>query len=434
MFRAGMPEGFPVSLMGNAGLLVAARLAGAALNLIAQIMLARLLGSEQLGLYMLALSIAGVTSALLALGLPSSAARFIAEYRAEKRPELVEGYLWVGRATIALCSLGVLVLVAAPLFSLEIAGHYRWPLLIGLGMAPFLAGMRFHGAVANCFRRFGLSYLPDLVFRPALLLAAIALLYAGPFETSADTVLWVHAAIVGALAAGQMVLLGGTLRSFSRAPRQFETARWFGRALPLLVGAMFTLFFADLAIALLGPLLPADQLAIFAVAMKLTLLVGFGIQAIDQISLPDLSDAHIRGDRVRLTQIVARANQLKFWPCLIVTIGIVLFGDRLLGLFGPAFEAGHGVLIVLAITQLIRAIAGPTLQLLSLTDDATRSVPVFVFSLVALVALNLVLVPAFSAMGAAVAVLLVTIGWTVAIASQLRRQTGCRTWLTFRPA
>ena len=82
------------------------------------------------------------------------------------------------------------------------------------------------------------------------------------------------------------------------------------RALPMVLAALFIGVFADMDIVIARLFLDDVQTGILGVCLKISLFVGFGIQAIHQIILRDAADAlHAKDDR-RVHEILARANIL----------------------------------------------------------------------------------------------------------------------------
>jgi O-antigen/teichoic acid export membrane protein len=88
-------------------------------------------------------------------------------------------------------------------------------------------------------------------------------------------------------------------------------------------------------------------------------------------------------------------------------------GQQILHIFGPDFTRGHVTLIILGVSQLVIAAAGPATQILTLSGHQTRSLLAFAISLVVTLALNALLLPLFGMLGGAVASLLVTLIWNV---------------------
>ena len=98
----------------------------------------------------------------------------------------------------------------------------------------------------------------------------------------------------------------------------------------------------------------------------------------------------------------------------------------MLGLFGDEFVAGYEIMMILAVTQLVRSAAGPVLSLMSVTGHQDSCLIVFASALVAAVVLVFALVPVFGIQGAAVTVLLVTLGWSLWLHHLVVSQLGIR--------
>lgn len=418
------------SALALAGLLVASRVGGAGLNFLTQLMLAHLLGAAEFGVYATVFAFAGVLSVACSLGFPSVTSRFVSEYRHAGRWDLLVGFVRSGRAAIVLASLATAAPLLAGAFLLDASHRYLWPLILAVATAPALSLLRFNGSLANAFRRFIQSYLPDLLIRPALFLVVIAAFYELSYGLTASTALAIHLVIIWTLALAQTALVGIPRDQSGNINAEYDWRLWQATAAPLILVVLFTTFFADAEIALLGLLLPASDVAVFAVSIKVALLIAFGIQAIEQITLPDLSDSYARGDLAAVRRAVSRSNHMKFWPALAGFVAIWIGGEPLLALFGPEFARGHTVLVVLTASQLIRAAAGPVTPLLTLSGRQKLTLPVFGVSMVGLIALNVTMVPLFGLLGAAWAVLAVTLGWTSCLAILLNRQTGLRSWLS----
>ena len=80
--------------------------------------------------------------------------------------------------------------------------------------------------------------------------------------------------------------------------------------------------------------------------------------------------------------------------------------------------------IGLMIAQVIRAAAGPAMQVLMITGNQRSSIPVYVASILLLLVCNVLFVPLFGFMGAAAAVICTTLFWTVSLNLILKRSVG----------
>ena len=170
---------------------------------------------------------------------------------------------------------------------------------------------------------------------------------------------------------------------------------------------------AILMLVLLGMHVTSDQVAIFNASYRLAMIVTFGLTAIDAVTSPVAARLYAAKESSELQAVVARATQLGFWCSLAAVAGFAVLGSWLLGLFGPEFVAGYDTMMILITAQLVRSAAGPVVSLLSVTGHQQRCLPVFGSSLIGAILLVFILVPTFGIRGAAIAVLLVTLGWSV---------------------
>jgi O-antigen/teichoic acid export membrane protein len=427
----------------TSAMITVARLGGAVIAIGTQVLLARLSGAETLGVYYLALALGALLSMLACLGLPWIAPKMVSEAEEQGDQGLVLRFFdWARRDILIASSLIVVVIGAGVMVAPWINEALRLPLLLGVFSVPVTALMRMNGAIANAQRLFTLAYVPELVVRPALILGLVLLLWGLGWPVTAGGILAANVLFTGAMVAGQMVFLGAKLVPWLSGPgqrtetdtlRQQETYRERRRqALPMIAATIFIAIFADLDILVAGLFLGPKDLAVFAAALRISMFLAFFIQALHQIMLRDSADALGRTDLEAVSAIVGRTNTYNLAVSLAALGGTILFGRLILGAFGPAFVEGYGPLVILVGAQLVRAAAGPGVQLLALSGHTRASVPVFAVGAALLLIGNGLLIPALGLTGAALAVLLVTLVWTMWIGWLAREKTGVRTVLYLR--
>jgi O-antigen/teichoic acid export membrane protein len=157
------------------------------------------------------------------------------------------------------------------------------------------------------------------------------------------------------------------------------------------------------------------------------MLVAFAVQVAHQVVVPDLADARARKNNDQIREAVARA----FTFPLAITLGALvlaaLWGENLLAIFGPEFAAGKTPLLILLACQLVRALFGPSAMLLTVIGAQRQNAALAIAALIVLAGANLVLVPLYGVLGAAIAVSIATLFWLVACAIVLGRLSGLRT-------
>lgn len=413
----------------TSALLMAARIAGAGAGFAAQILLARMMPADQLGLFFLATSVAAVLGAVASGGYPSVMGRFVARYQAWGRPELLAEFLRHVRSDAWRTGCAMALALAAVAALAPLHPDLRIALAGGAASLPVIALARLNGAFAGATRRFALSYLPELFWRPILFALAVAV--------AAVLGIGVSGAGASVLMSLTVVVLAGwqAMRLAPHLPDRSEQARgsprregsWRRAARPLVIVTLFTALFADLDLVIVGLLLPPADLAIFGVCLKLAFLVGFGVQMVTQLVGPDMAEGYAQKDHDRVARAVLRSNALLGLATLAALAGAAVFGDEILGLFGPDFAAGYPALILLVGAQCVRALAGPSIPLLTLAGGQRRSMTAAALSLGVLVATSILLTPVLGFAGAALAVAVTMLFWAVSLAVALHRRTGLRT-------
>jgi O-antigen/teichoic acid export membrane protein len=139
---------------------------------------------------------------------------------------------------------------------------------------------------------------------------------------------------------------------------------------------------------------------------------------------PLIAAAYDRGsadELHRVSKVVARAG---FAFALLSAAALYLFGRFLLGLFGPGFEAGRNVLSVLLIGGIANALTGVVAYYATLTGRERQALGIFAGALLVSIALNLLLIPRFGAVGAAIASSSATAAWNFVMLVYVRRTIG----------
>ncbi|MDP3526489.1 MAG: polysaccharide biosynthesis C-terminal domain-containing protein, partial [Hoeflea sp.] len=108
-------------------------------------------------------------------------------------------------------------------------------------------------------------------------------------------------------------------------------------------------------------------------------------------------------DRTALAAFAGQTVRWTFWPSLLVGGLVILAGPFLLSLFGPAFQEGHMIMVVLFAGILAKAMVGPGEVVLTMTGEHKICAAIYAAALAANLALNVMLIPAWGLMGAAAA-------------------------------
>ncbi len=430
----------PAALLKSSGMVVSARVCGAAFGILTQILLAKFLGAEDIALFFVATGLAAVLAIVCTLGYPMLVPRIAAEAAQENNAGKLTTFMLQARIdTALLCSLLATGLLLAAWGLPDLSDGSRLSLKFAALTLPAFALLRLNGSLANALKRFGLGFLPDLFIRPLLLLVLVLAAWLIWDRLSIEAVLGGHVVIAAVLAVWQMVRLLSKSKIENqteiptRAARKALASNWRRRAAPLVLAALFIGVFADLDIIIAQFFLDDAQTGVFGVCLKISLFVAFGIQAVHQLILRDTANALNAGNEKMVREVISRANALTVLGSIGSALFVVMFGRELLGFFGSEFLIGYQALVVLMLAQVVRALAGPATQILALTGHEKACLPVFVVCIALLVVGNMVMAYWFGILGAALTVLLVFAVWSVWTATIAYRKLGLRTYFGFWP-
>lgn len=403
-----------LSLFARSGMVAGTRLFGAGLTFATQILLARLLGPESLGLYFIAVSAASIASIVGCLGFPGTAARFIGRYHTRNRQGLKTYFARVSQRDVFLASSLVAIAIATSALAV-----FDRTLGVALTLAaltiPALSILRLNGALALAGRRPWLSYLPDMIGRPLALLLMLAAAYGAGLSVGLVDVLLMSLFAALALAGVQMSKVGRLYEGRPQASHPSTKLRrlWRSTSFPLLPVALLVGLFADTNLLLLSTLMEPADIAIYGVALKLAFLAGYGIQASQQLILPDVAEAVARADVAELRRALMRTFTASVLVAVLALIALAVAGPYVLALFGPHYEAGYSAMLILVAAQMFRIPEGIAVQFLTVSGQAIRILVNLAITTLVLAASSVLLVPVWGPIGAAWAVLLTLLSSSV---------------------
>jgi len=401
---------------------LATRVVGIALSYVSVVVLSRTLGLAGYGFYAIALAWALVLVLPCRAGLDYAALRFASIYFERGHGARLKAL--VRFAALAMLSLSLLV--GAGLYLLTIAGLTSIPSALAPGVALLIFPVAALGLVAVLLRTARLiaaSQFYEQVLRPAiliLLLAAGAVL--GIRLSPANAMILTAGSAGAALVCGAIRVLH-VLRSPVR-PDYSPWRDWIALSFPLLITTILQELLNQLDIIILGYLGTPAAAGLYSAAWRLASLVGFGLAALTTSSGPLIASAHARRDIAEYARIATITARFSLAASLALAVPLVIAGHHILRLFGPAFGEGYPALLILLAAGLVNGFTGVVAYFLTLTGKQVQALAIFACAVVISITLNLLLIPRFSIVGAAIASASATLFWNGAMLFYVRRSFG----------
>ncbi len=368
------------------------------------ILLARHLGSEGVGIYFLALAIITFGSTLGKFGTDILAMREIARQAAKGDWSMIPvlhrqclRILLTAALPVALLTALLSDTIAADLFGKpQLAEPLLW---MSLGIIP-LAMFNLYAHSLKGLKRIKAAVSVQSVWLPALAVPGVLILTPAFGVVGA---VWAHVGAALLTTAIAILFWKGALHEAPVSGGQSLPPALLSSARPLLVIALLTLAIKWSSTFFLGLWGTASDVGVFNIAQRTALLTSFILIAVNSISAPKFAELHQRGDMQALEATAVGAARLMTLLALPVLAVFLLFPDWVLRLFGAEFAEGGTILSILALGQFVNVATGSVGYLLMMTGHEKLMRNNIIFCVAINLVLNLILVPRYGIMGAAVA-------------------------------
>lgn len=394
------------SLLYDVGANLAVRALGVITSFALTVVLARLLGAAEFGRYAVVIAIVTVLAIPAQAGVSELVLRETAKAQFDQRWSRMRGiWSWATKIVVA-TSVAVLLAGIALSFLLgrRPADVPSTTFLVAILFVPLAASGSIRGAILRGLGHVVAGLLPEYIVRPLVALCA-SLAYVAVFGriTANEAIhLYVLAAAI-ALALGAILLQIYQPKEITRnLEKEYDASQWQKSAVVLALMAGMSVLLQQVDILMLGMFSSDEQVGIYRVAAQCSLVVSFGLTATLSAVAPHITRAHVAGNIERIRMLVVYSAR---FTAAIAIFPLILFaaaGEPLLSMiFGGEFSAASTSLMVLALSQAAVAIAGPVSVLLVMTGHERVSAKIMVITLGINICGNVLLIPSYGAVGAA---------------------------------
>lgn len=390
------------------------------------VVLARLLGVENFGIYAFCLSLVQIVTVPAMLGGQQLLVREVAAYQAKGEYHFLRGLLTRFRQASFLASV-VLALSAAIIGYLAYQGSPMLvPFLVATAIVPLHTVLQLQGAAMRGLRHVLLGQVA-LILRPTLVIAIVGILF-----WISDQNLGAEVALAAQLAGSTLlvfitfILLRKLLPNEAKNTRPgYETSRWIKSALPFVFASGMQILNKETSVIMLGILQSSEDVGLFRVAQRGALLIAFGLQAVNMAMAPTISEMFTKGEKKRLQRMINKSIMAVLAFSIPVALMLILGGKWIIPfVFGQEYAPAYLPLVVLCLGQLINVgmgSVGVILNMAGLERFTARGVAI---SAGASIVLNGALIPLFGAIGAAIATSSSLMIWNILLFIWLYRETG----------
>lgn len=400
------------------------KVAGVGLLFGLHVLLARLLGTEQYGIYVYALAWINILVVFCLLGFQTSLVRFIAEYTVRQQWNLLRGIIrrstqTVLASSIIVSGIGTIIITFK---RHQIGDEVAIPFCIAFVLLPLFSLCRLQEASLRALKCAVQAEFVFSIVRPLMLgLAVLCLFYL--LQGSINTVHAMTCNVVSVLAVFLIdtALLRRSLPvSVRHTPPAYAQSQWVKVSLSLLLAATMHKVLNRTDIVMLGIFLETKEVGPYSAASNIASLIILGLVATSAIAAPIISELYHTGNKEKLQTTLTLAARGIFIFTIVAGIILVILGKYALGFFGPEFVVAYVPLVILLVGLVINASSGLVGLIMAMTGHQNQAGIILTSCAVINIALNAVLIPAFGLSGAAVSTTITMALWNIAMIIYVR--------------
>jgi len=403
-----LDEARPRRVLGRASIVAAGAVYRQGLSFVSGLIVARVIGAADYGIFNLARNLVEMTGIFTRLGLDLGLQRFFGESNtAQDRASRTE---MLRRVRLLTCALALLPVIAVALglgrFLEANVYHYSGfaQVLLCLSLAlPFLTDIGVLGGAYRGILKLTPSVIAECILLPTIRLAVIVILFMAGWR------LW--AVVVGTTLGSVLASAFLAMRArsdFARVahaqPRPWSsTFRVVGYSSVLAGSMIVTALTTNMDTLMIGHFRTAQELGQYSLVKTLLILTGVFGAACGQGLEALVADRYFRGDlqgMVHVMSVTARLIALVTVPIFAI---FLFWGAPITHLFGPSFVTPQPVVSWLAASPFVAMIFWPSATALSMTGRHFLELRILCVGLVIAALLCWFAVPAYGQIGAAVA-------------------------------
>ncbi len=371
-------------------------------------LLARILSTEDVGLYFLAFSLVISGSSIVQFGITRTVVRLVASAVTAKqlgqaRSVIVKAFFFVAVTSILVTGLlgsNVGTWLAATIFDNSRLSDYFF--LLGL----WLSASALRSIVAESFRGLHNIKMAALGLRilPNVLLSAIfiGMWFSGHIFSLSDvfiisvitgTVVFLYTGIklyrhISAFPQTEGITLSGILRP----------------SLPLFITQTLRIIMVQAPIWILGATQMEGELALFGTAARVSALIAMPILIANNVIMPMVASLYSSNEHEKLSRLLSASALLTAVPSSLIFIVFLFVGADVLELvFGNDYRGGINPLLILSAGLLFNVYAGSATVALAMTGNERRVLRSAIIATSISLGVGIVLIPQMGAVGAAIA-------------------------------
>lgn len=384
-------------------------------------------GAYVFGQYVTALLVVEILSIVSRLGIDTSLVRFVSKYAQKGAVNLINQLYFKSVAIVTFAAIFFTLLLV--FFSVEIAEFMNlereYLVIVSFSFIPLVLFYMNVQAIRGLKKMVSYSFLNNVAITFGVFLFLVLF---SVFTASEVLPIYAYVSSVFILTMLSYFLWFNHKSKVSVVNSDDEmplsTNELLTTSFPLLLGQSMMIIMGKVDLFMLANMSSSDQVGIYNIALKLSMLSYMGLMAINSIAAPKFSEIYSSGDLDALKKIVQQSTKTIFWISLPVLTLLILFPEFILSMFGEEFKIASFTLIILSVGKMVSAISGSVGTFLQMVGKQKVFQNILIFAAVVNIVLNYFLIPSHGIGGAAIASATSGILWNVLMIIYIKRNFG----------
>lgn len=412
----------PLATAGLRSLIV--QVAAIVLGLAQAVILARLLGVTDYGIFATAMSVSTILAAISVGGFDQYAVRELSRLRTDGDLPTALAFIRFGnRAALAstLLASGGLAAVAAAYAGVE--SEWRNTFILAAAATPFSTILLLRAGQLRGLGAVVVSQVPLAMIRPGAMIVLLGAFWISGITMTAPhgMTAWLLASVTALMLASAVLHWRKRLLDASRPSRSLGR-KWLVDTSPFLGSTVVGILSAQVNTLMLAWLAGPEAAGLFQPIAYLAPVIALPLAAFTMPFAPRIVELWAHHSGTLLKRITLQFTALTLLGGLIIGSTALLFGEHILGMFGQRFITGTSGLGWVVAAQVLHLALGPAGILLSMTDAHRLVLAALVLGLVANVLLAILLIPLYGVDGAAISLAAgIVVGRLVMLAIAVKR-------------
>lgn len=408
------------TLMRGGMMSIAIQVFGLGFSLLTAIVLARVLGPEQYGVYSYVLAIVSILAIPAMFGLPTLIVRETAKSEVKGEWGKVRGLWFWSNSVTASLSL-IIAIITATLLWLNRDSFTQIQFLTfawGIAFIPLSALAALRGASLRGLRKVIQGQLPEQIVKPVLFIIMLAVVsVTGIKQLTAESAMMFNALSAGvAFIFGAWMLFRVKPKQLNTAKKEFERKAWVTSVVPLAMVAGLDILIHQTDIVMLGLLGTSEEVGIYRVAIQGATLITIGTAMVGMVVNPYFSRLYNQNEMEKFKKLTTYSARAAFIVVLPIAIVFIFAGEWLVTLvFGQSYSAAALPLVILTVGQLIHVAVGLGGPLLNMCGYEKATLYAQIAAVITNITLNYTLIPIYGINGAAYATFIAILVRKIAI-------------------